>query len=333
MLYMDDLTITDMRLIDEVQRDFPLLSRPFRLIGERCGVSESEALERLGGMQAKGLIRGLYTVLDGKKLGYRTTLVAFRLGRAQVEDIARLVSAHPGVSHNYLRDHDYRLWFTLALKGGVDFGEEIERMLNGSAPVDSMVLPALRTFKLQVHFKFSGTESPPADFHHRGAESKHSEPVALSGLQKEVILALQNALRLEAEPFKTLSEKLGCTEEELFLTASQLKDLGVLRRISCLIRPHQAGYRGNAMVCFNIGPHELKTAGLKLARFAAVSHCYERRVPAGWHYPLFAMVHGKNREATDETIKSMAETVGCSDFQVLHTLKEYKKERIRYVPG
>ncbi len=146
---MDDL---DRRIIGLIQDDFPLESRPYAVIGERVGCSEEEAFRRVIAMKKAGVIRRVGGHFDSRKLGYVTTLVGMKVPEKDVDRLAALINSYPQVTHNYEREGQVNLWFTLVAESR----REIERILDqikAQAPdAEVFDLPAKRIFKLKVHF-------------------------------------------------------------------------------------------------------------------------------------------------------------------------------------
>src|SRR5262245_52812476 len=136
-----------LRLLDMLQQAVPLVDRPFRVLGEAVGISEREAIERVAVLRGK-VIRQISAIFDSRAFGYESCLVAAKVDESQIEQAAAVVSAHPGVSHNYQRDHEFNLWYTLAVPPDSRFGlERTVEILQGRSGADVMrPLPALKLY-------------------------------------------------------------------------------------------------------------------------------------------------------------------------------------------
>ena len=148
----------DIALLDALQDDIPLVSRPFDVIAGRMRIPEDDVMKRIRHLQEHGIVRGLSPVLESRHVGLAaTTLVALRVPEEKIAAIARLINAYPEVSHNYRRDHSYPLWFTIAgkdehrIRGIV---QEI-KLHAGIGEEDILELPTVRRFKIDVRFSFS----------------------------------------------------------------------------------------------------------------------------------------------------------------------------------
>lgn len=147
----------DKRLLDIIQSDFPLESRPYLIIGEKLGVSEQEALARTNALRASGIIRRIGANFQSAKVGFVSSLCAAKVPSEKLDAFVELVNSYEGVTHNYERDHEYNVWFTLITRDA----EERRRILaeigerSGVTPLD---LPAARLFKIRVDFRMSPGE-------------------------------------------------------------------------------------------------------------------------------------------------------------------------------
>jgi len=322
------LDTIDCRLLDLLQQGLPLVPDPFAVLGRRLGFEEDEVLVRIRRLKEAGVIRQIGPIFDSSRLGYRSTLVAFRVEPERLDGVAQRVSGHPGVSHNYARDHTYNLWFTLTLPGDRDLEEVVSLLAEESGVEDYLNLPAVRIFKIGVRFDLSGRssqvpvsqESPaPADL------------VRLSQFERDLVRVLQGDLPLVERPFREAALRLGVTEEELLEAVQGLSRRGVMRRFGAVLRHRRVGFTANGMACWVVPEDRIVEAGRAAAAFREVSHCYQRPAYAPrWPYTLFTMVHGRGREEVEAVVRRIHRVIGPLDGVVLYSLKEYKKERVRY---
>src|SRR3989304_5287179 len=150
----------DRRLLNLMQKDIPLASRPFALIGERLGMSEDEVLSRARRLKEDGIIRQISAIFDSRRLGYSSTLVAMDIPEEIIEESAGRISEHTGVSHNYKRDNPFNLWFTLTLPPGVDLEAEVQRLAEGAKARRARILPAGRLVKIGVELDLEQVTTP-----------------------------------------------------------------------------------------------------------------------------------------------------------------------------
>src|SRR5918995_213470 len=185
----------DRKLLNLLQGSFPIAARPYGRVGELAGVPEQEVLARTKRLLEERIIREITPIFDTRVLGYSSMLVAAKVDAENPWRAAKIINSHPGVSHNYLRDHDFNLWFTIATEPdsspGLDGTLELLERLTGAESVRQ--LPTLRLFKIRMDLEMEkGTEVLAA-----AAEAvDHQEPEAieLSELDVAVIRAAQGPM-------------------------------------------------------------------------------------------------------------------------------------------
>ena len=317
----------DRRLLDLLQVSFPLAPRPFAVLGVQMGCSEDQVLALVRRLKDKGLIRQIGPIFDSQLLGYQSTLAAFRVEPDRLDHVALRISAHSGVSHNYARDHPYNLWFTLTLPNDQDMEGSVGQMAADSGVEDYLYLPALRIFKIGVHFDFAGTFAPFP----RRISSHQAAPAPLRPFERDVVRATQGNLPLVARPFRPVAVELGVTEEELLDTLHEFARRGVMRRFGAVLRHRHAGFIANGMACWVVPEARVVEAGEAVIAFRQVSHCYQRLAfPPRWPYNLFTMVHGQERAEVKEVAERIRQSIQPLGHTILYSVKEYKKERVRY---
>jgi len=146
---MDDL---DRMILNLVQDGLPLDKEPFARIAERIGISEDEVLERIGRMKDEGVIRRIGAIFDPGRLGLASTLCAARVPREKLTDFVKSVNAHPGVTHNYRRNHPYNVWFTLTEATEKALADAIAQLIENTGISSIKSLKAKRTFKIDARF-------------------------------------------------------------------------------------------------------------------------------------------------------------------------------------
>lgn len=154
---MADLDSTDRALLDLIQTDFPLAPRPYAQLGKALGLTEAETLAKIRALRGRGLIRRIGPSFSSRHLGYVSTLCAARVSADKLEAFVQRVNAEPGVTHNYLRDHDFNVWFTLIAPSG----ETAEAALKGiteDTGISVLSLPAAKVYKIKVDFPMRGEE-------------------------------------------------------------------------------------------------------------------------------------------------------------------------------
>jgi DNA-binding Lrp family transcriptional regulator len=147
---MDEI---DRVILNRIQSDFPLTSRPFLQIGREAGITEKEALRRVKRLKQSGIIRRIGAEFNSRKLGYASTLCAARVAEGEIPRFVELINTYPGVTHNYRRRHRYNIWFTFIAESKEKIGQYLKEIRDRSGISDILDLPALRLFKLKVDLK------------------------------------------------------------------------------------------------------------------------------------------------------------------------------------
>lgn len=319
----------DKKLLNEIQWVFPLADRPYLEIAGRHGISEQQVMQRVSAMKKVGLIRQINAIFDTRRLGYKSALVAFAVKQEKLDSVADKINEHPGVSHNYERNHEYNMWFTLAVPPGSDMKDDLDRMAALDGVIKYRLLPTLKLYKIGVRLDMvnEDAEKPkPTD----EVKEMNPEKVQLSERDKEFIRELQKDLAVVPEPFRELADNLGITTAELFAKAKEYENIGIMRRFAAILRHRDAGFVANGMVVWHVPEDRIDEAGFKLAAFPQVSHCYRRPIYPDWRFNLFSMVHARTLEAAEKMAMEMSETLGIKDYQILFSSREFKKERVKY---
>jgi siroheme decarboxylase len=152
----------DLAILNALQDDLPLVSRPWEAIAGRLGMSDTEMCSRMKNLEEAGIIRGISPVLESRHLGlHAATLVALHVPEERVEEIAAIISSYAEVSHNFQRDHYYSLWFTIVAedrKGIRRVLEDIQER-TGIPDPDVLDLPTVTRIKIDVRFSFVPAQS------------------------------------------------------------------------------------------------------------------------------------------------------------------------------
>jgi DNA-binding Lrp family transcriptional regulator len=321
----------DKRLLNAMQAEIPLTPRPFEALGIPLNLSEGEVLARVEEQKRRGIVRQIGGIFDTRSLGYHSSLVAMRVPPERLESAAETVNGHPGVSHNYRRDHAFNLWFTIAAPPGGDLAWTVARLRELAGAESARLFPTLRLFKIGVRLDLEGG---PGSARGEAGYSDANRPAAgrdgLRPMDIAVIRELQEDLSLVPLPFAPMARRIGISEAELLTTASRLRAEGYLRRMAAVLRHREAGFRANAMGVWAVPADRAEDVGTIMGSFAGVSHCYLRPTYPDWPYNVFTMVHGQDAPACQSVIDALARATGVTEYALLYSTKEYKKVRLRY---
>jgi len=323
----------DKHLLNVIQAEFPLSLEPFSALGAQLGMASDEVLHRIDRLKAVGIIRLIGPVLNPRRLGYQTTLVAAEVPLEWLNEAGQIISRHAMVSHCYQRQHHFNLWFTLAMLVTRDIEAEVRKLGNSIKSEVTVNLPAIKIFKIGAYFNIGGGSSDLSLPVKRGnLSSDAGNDNNLSTTDRAVINALQHDMPLYEKPFDMMSAKLSMDPDIFMRHCQNLLERGIIRRFSASVNHKKLGFTANAMACWEVPADAVDTAGKKIATFAEVSHCYERRNNRLWPYNLFAMTHGHNKENCRAVIDKICSETGLNrnETVLLFSTKEIIKTRIHY---
>lgn len=326
---------TDAALLGALQEAVPFAVRPFAEIGKRCGLSEEQTLDRIRALKADKVIRQISAIFDTRSLGYASSLVAAKIAPEKLDDAVAFINSHPGVSHNYLRNHEYNLWYTIAVPPTSRLGleETVDLLHERSGAEATRLLPTLKLFKIGVRFDTEGSAAPTDKVKPAYTEANRKEAGPLTEKEIEFVRLMQRDIDLVPEPFVAVAEALGLSFTETAAMHERFLASGRMRRFAAVLHHRRAGFGANAMGVWagpQDDPEALQKLGETMAGFRAVSHCYLRPSYPDWPYNLFTMVHGKSAEECEETLAAIAEATGITDRHALYSTQEFKKVRVRY---
>lgn len=151
-----------------------------------------------------------------------------------------------------------------------------------------------------------------------------------SKLEQQLIAELQGDLPESLQPYRTIAEKLGVTEQWVLGKIKSWLRKGYIRRIGAILYHRQVGFKSNVMVVWKVPKTRINKVGKIMASFLEVSHCYERITHLNWQYNLYTMIHGKTKKDCERVVKQIARKTGISDYQLLYSTREYKKQSMQY---
>ena len=143
----------DKKILNIIQKDFPIVAEPFKAIAEKAGISEDEALERIARLKQEGIIRRIGAVFDTRKLGFVSTLCAAKVPEERLKAFVEVVNSYAGVTHNYRRNHEYNVWFTFIAPDKDTLEKSIAEIQERTVITDIISMSAVRTFKIDATFE------------------------------------------------------------------------------------------------------------------------------------------------------------------------------------
>jgi DNA-binding Lrp family transcriptional regulator len=322
---------TDKKLLNLMQGSFALRPDPFKGVAEQAGIGEAEVIERVQFLLSKRIIREVTPIFDTRALGYRSMLVAAKVDAERPHRAAQFINSHPGVTHNYLRNHDFNLWFTLAVepdsKLGLDGTLDVMAAKTGASSIRQ--LPTLKLFKIRMDLEMEGG-TDALKTAGEAVEPMELDPIALSDEDIAVIRATQGPMAVRSDAYVPAAQKLGVPVDEVLRRLESLRERGGLRRVAAILYHRRAGFSANGMGVWAVPDAEILDTGRRMAAFRGISHCYQRPTYPDWPYSVFTMAHGRSKEECDAVLDAIAEQTGIEQRATLYSSTEFKKVRMLY---
>jgi DNA-binding Lrp family transcriptional regulator len=321
----------DKRLLNLMQGRFPLEPRPYARVAELAEVPEEEVIRRVKRLLNHRIIRQVTPIFDTRALGYSSMLVAAKVDGEHPHRAAGIINSHPGVSHNYLRNHDFNLWFTIATEPGSRLGLDgtLDAIARETGAESMRELPTLCLFKIRMDLEMEQDTKALAS---AGVAERPRElgPVELSELDVAVIRTLQGDMPVVPEPYAPAAAELRIGVDRLLEQLESMRERGALRRVAAILFHRRAGFSANGMGVWKVPDEQIHEIGPRMAAFRGVSHCYQRPTYEDWPYSVFTMAHGRSKEECDAILDSIAEETGIHERATLYSSTEFKKTRLLY---
>lgn len=316
---MERFDPTDARLLDEFQRDLPLVSNPFATLAQTLDLTEGEVLARLVRLKGQGAITRVGATIRPNTVG-ASTLAALAVPEDRMEEVAAIVGAEPGVNHSYQREGDWNLWFVATAPDADRLSAALAR-IEARTGLQVLDLRLVQAFNIDLGFRLTKQARPMA-------APREADASALRATDRPLLHALSQGLDLVPRPFAALAQDLGWDEATVLARIDALLEAGLISRLGVIVRHRTLGWTSNAMVVWDVPEAKIATAGAALAVLPGVTLCYQRRtVPGVWPYRLYCMIHGKSREAALAVLANARQlpALSTADHRVLFSTRCFKQ--------
>ena len=319
-MYIADESVRE-RVLKHGQREMPIQERPFLAWANQWACSEANLIATLRQMKSEGAISRVGPVFSPNQVG-SSCLAAFAVPEHEVPAMAALVNAHPGVNHNYWREHLFNVWFVMHASDESQRELALDQ-LQAQIPYPLIRLPLQHAFHIDLGFDL-----------HTGARCldqrlPEQKKLIMSAQERQWLDALQVGLPLVAKPYEQIAAQTGGSSAQLMQTVQAWLTQGVIKRVGAVVMHRHHGFSANAMVVFDVPESQVDDIGHWLKRQDGVHLCYQRaRHLPHWHYNLFCMVHGKVRAETSDKVNAIRQspTMSAWDSAVLFSTQEFKQQ-------
>jgi siroheme decarboxylase len=325
---------TDKRLMNVLQSEFPLALEPFAGLASRTELPVDELMTRTQRLLDGRIIREITPIFDTRALGYSSMLVAARVDAENPHRAAKIINSHPGVSHNYLRTHEFNLWFTIATPPDSELGLEgtLEVLQRLTSAESIRQLPTLTLFKINMNLEMEGGTEALAAPAAEAAPPRELEAQPYDDTDIAVIRALQGPMEVCDRPYDAAASEVGISTDAFLSHLDGMVDRKILRRVAAILFHRRAGFSANGMGVWRVPDDQIGDVGARMAAVRGVSHCYQRPTYEDWPYSVFTMAHGRSKGECDAILDGIADEHGLhgEDRAVLYSSTEFKKIRLHY---
>jgi DNA-binding Lrp family transcriptional regulator len=327
-------TLADLLLIDDLHGGFPLSERPFAEVGARLGMGETQVIERLHRLLARGLLTRFGPLFQIERAGGLFVLAALEVPEDRFDAVARVLHAMPEVAHNYRREHRLNMWFVIGTETPEGAQAALDR-IGQATGLRVFAFPKEREFHVELRLPMRGAAGA------QDVPFKKSAPVAhradarpLTEFERELVAVTQSGLPLVERPYEAVGAIVGADDATVRATLADMLDRGIVRRIGAVPHHVKLGFIANGMSVWDVDDAQVDALGEALGQLPGVSHCYRRPRREGWPYNLFAMLHGRTREAVHAQARVVAELLGpaCRGHDILFSSAVLKKTGLRLHP-
>ena len=340
-------------VLGTIQSGFPIVPDPYGTLAEQLGLERGEVEKALLDLREEGLVRRIGASFDSKRLGYSSTLCALAAPPERADEVAAIINAYPGVTHNYLRENRYNIWFTLITRSSEDRARILGQIVEQSGCGDLLDMPATKMYKIRVDFgKGHGKKATEAKAKAKDA-GEHvagrfgaaaTDARAFDGddaFDVALVRWAQGDVAFDADgalverPFEQGAALVGkqigreVTENEVIARSLELRALKAIRRFGAMVKHQKMGFAFNGMTVWNVDDGRLDEVGAAFAEKPYVSHCYTRLAKPTWPYKIYAMAHAQTQDELDGYVAELGE-IAQAEPLVLVSTKEYKKVSMRY---
>lgn len=361
---MYQLDETDRKLLTILQAGIPLCSRPYEEIARRISRStasggtqigstgqdapaEEAVMDRIRRLKEEKIIRRMTGLFDSGRLGYTSVLCGMKIAEPDIDRMSDLLLQYPGITHNYLRDHEYNMWFTLISPNARHMDQVIRQIEKSGLAGRILRLYPEKKYKIRANFSVetSGASTQTDAEHdpeHPGAKDSPAsgpapENYAPTDADIRLIRLLQEEFPVCSRPFLELGRKLAVSEDEpavseddVIAMTQRLREHGCLKRLAAVLYHTTVGYRVNAMIVWDVPDDRIEEAAARAIQLPRVSHCYKRNRDAAFDYNFYTMIHATSEEDLESLIDQLQPLIQPVKYCSLRTKRELKKTGMKY---
>ncbi|MDX2486938.1 MAG: Lrp/AsnC family transcriptional regulator [Gammaproteobacteria bacterium] len=324
------LSELEREFINNFQGNFPLQERPFKVIAARLNCPEDELIDTVKHLKSRNLLTRFGPLYDAASLGGGLTLAAIAVPEERYDSVTEIVNTYSEVAHNYRREHTLNMWFVLA----TETPEAIDNILHA---IETTTKLRVYNFPKQQEFYIGLWLHLAADGRHTtvpvpAQDYAENKDCTLDDIDRKLISVTQTGITIERSPYQAIADNMGSSQRDVLQRLKKMLACGVIRRIGAVPNHYRLGVTANGMTVWDVDDDKVIEMGNIIGQLDFVSHCYQRprHLPV-WHYNLFAMVHGHDREEVKTKVDQINNLLGnhCRDHETLFSSAILKKTGLR----
>jgi len=326
----------DRLLLTCLQNGLPLTPRPFDVWSSKIGTDNADLLVRIQRLKKEGGLSGIKAILDPRAFHYQSAWVAGAFRPEELRSGAKVLWRHPGVIYGCEREHEFNLWFFIAMPAAHDLESHVRCLGKLSGAQRILFLPVRKVFKgtdllsfLDAE-TFSVTKEKIGEKHQVSSEAVQED--WLSAEEIGMVRRLQETFPLTDEPYRKIAADLGITEAQALERIKSLSKKGCLKRIGSFLKPAAVPPSTRALVVWQIPEEKLERIGSEIAEFGEVFYADQRPVFSEFPYSFYTMIRAGTSKELEVVTRRMQDRIGKWPYRVLVTTREFKKERMKYFP-
>lgn len=342
----------DRLLLTYLQNGLPLTLRPFEVWSSKLGVDSAELLVRIQRLKKEGRPRenfhgasfgGIKAIWNSRAFHYQSAWVAMEIRKAhegkepqvhceELRSRTEVIWEHPGVIYGCQREHEFNVWFFLAVPSGHDLELHVRCLEKLAGAHQTLFLPLRKVFKGEDFLSSLDGKTFPFVNERFDQRQKIGLGIDLAPEEMDMIRQLQEPFPLTDEPYREIAARAKTTEARVLERLKALTGKGYLKRIGSFSKPAEAALAAKALVVWRIPEEKLERCGPAMAEFHEVFYADRRPAYPEFPFSLYTMILAKTAAEVEVVTRHIQDRIGKWPHRVLETVQEFKKERLKYFP-
>jgi siroheme decarboxylase len=323
---------TDQQILNQLQTSFPVTLYPFNKLADTLKLPLNELLKRITKLKKNHFIKYLGPIINTSSLGFKSALIALEVHQSRIKKTVPIINAYPGVSHNYLRNHQYNIWFTLAVPPQMELQKVMYTLLKRTGIKNYLYLPSIKTYKIGLILNANCHSKNLPGSKQKNSQNTNHQPFKINDLEQNILKNSQYGIPIRQDPYQKIIHKYKLEKNDFLNIIQSLLKRRIIRRFGAIVNHRNIGYKYNTMVIWKIKQDFVDQFAAKLHFHPTITHLYQRKIYPHWPFSLYSMIHGNSDTELKASINKIVEENQdlIENHQLLESLNEYKKVRLLY---